>query len=472
MIELSKAFATDWFKKDIWQKKLNSLIAKEFNVTDWNRLEHDIQDIFSKRQAKKGKTISNTNNLYDTLYDDGTWKLCTPKCFEGSVELASHIEPFTYAGKTYTKTRWCTAAQKNYYKRYTKDGNKLYIIQYWENGKYTEAWQLAFQNDYDVAFMNKYDRENYEDVRSAPDELLELIVCDNPRNKLLQNMSLKDLFDRSISDISVSAAVELIRSEIVKYDAEGYGLNREGKICSLPKGFVDSDVVLKFNQHSIEINGKSVDATIKFTGNNNIKRVKIIGHDESSKIPEYFFMNCENLEVINIHGTGYIRDFAFANCTKLKKVEVEDIRSIGHFAFANCTSLEKINLDNAVIFSNAFKGCTNIKEVEFWGYSLPDEIKKSIEKVALAGWYVPKSEYFQSSNLVEVEILKSVDLIEKSAFENCENLVSVKFPKNKKVKVQAAAFLDCKNLEFVENIGSVEGNLKRIFAGCPKLKSL
>ena len=75
IIELSKAFAAEWFKKDTWQEQLNTLIEKPFNREDWQNLEHEIQDTFSKRQAKKGKTTSNTSSLYDTLYDDGTWKL-------------------------------------------------------------------------------------------------------------------------------------------------------------------------------------------------------------------------------------------------------------------------------------------------------------------------------------------------------------------------------------------------------------
>ena len=102
-------------------------------------------------------------------------------------------------------------------------------------------------------------------------------------------------------------------------------------------------------------------------------------------------------------------------------------------------------------------------------YSDLDSIRDHLEKLVIGERKISDGKCFQFSNLVELEILPDVDTIEACAFENCENLVSVKFPKDKKVKVEAAAFLDCENLEFVENLENVDGNLKRIFAGCPKL---
>lgn len=473
LTELSKAFATDWFKKDTWQEELNSLITKKFNATDWSNLEHAIQDARSKRQAKKGKTISNTNNLYDTLYDDGTWKLYAPKCFEGDVELASHIKPFKSYDTTYNKTRWCTAAQESYYKRYTGDGNKLYVIQYWENGEYTEAWQLAFDGETHIEFMDKHDNTNYKEVRNAPTELLELVVCDNPRNKLIQGMSLKDLFDRIESNENISNAVDRIKYEVVKYDAEGYGLNRVGTVVSLPKDSVGSNVEVKciheWSNNIFEINGRPVDENTKLIGNDNIKRAKITG-----TLPEAFFKDCKNLEAVifvDSRSSKGIYESAFENCTNLKKVEINDgMDFIDEFAFKNCTSLEKINLKSASPRDSSFEGCTNLKEVESY-YAIPESIN-SIERIIIGYEKVGDSEFFQRPNLVEVEFLDSVKSIKKSAFENCENLVSIKFPKSSKVSVEPAAFLDCENLEFVENVENVEGNLKRIFAGCTKLKEL
>lgn len=478
IIALAKAFATQWFKSEEWQTKINDLIDAPFDAEELNNLEHDIQDFFSKRQAKKGKAISDSNNLYDTLYDDGTWKLFTPKCFEGDIELASHIEPFTSDKNTYTKTRWCTAAQKSFYDRYTEDGNKLYVIQYWHGGKYRESWQLAFNGAERIEFMDKYDHPDYDDVQNAPDELLEKVVYDNPKESILQGLSLKDLFERMPHDGSVTDAIKAIQYEVVKYDEEGYGLNRAGQIISLAKDLKTTDLeieVVKTHKWSSDINyfivnGKKIDKILTLTNFENVRRASISGG-----VPKAFFKGLENLETVICKECDAIESEAFMNCRNLKKVVLDPaISTIQSRAFENCSSLESINIYNAHVWDGSvFQGCTNLKELTMYDDrcydSFLDSIRDCLEKLTIGGSVVSDGEFFQFSNLVELEVLSKVDTIEACAFENCENLVSVKFPKDKKVKVEAAAFLDCENLEFVENIENVDGNLKRIFAGCPKL---
>lgn len=448
IIELSKAFAAEWFKKDTWQRQLDVLIEKPFNREDWQNLEHEIQDTFSKRQAKKGKAISNTGSLYDTLYDDGTWKLFTPKCFEGDVELASHIKPFKYASLTFNKTRWCTAAQKSSYDRYTKDGNKLYVIQYWENGVYTEAWQLAFYENDHIEFMNKEDLPHYEQVQEAPRDLLEMIVADNPTNKLLKDVNLAKLFELG-SD--VNEAKRNIRNTPVSYTEDGYGINKIGEIVSFNKA-LEEDLTVSFinvgisgrDVESIIINNKKVVSVKKLENVDNVKRIFI----KSGTVPEGFFQNMKSLEEV----------VCGPNADRILKDN-----------FNNCPVLETLNLKNTSCYAN-FQNCPNIKTVEFSAnLPHPEVFAKTVEHLTIGCEFIDDI-YFQAPNLIELEILPTVKGIEISAFENCENLVSVKFSKGKKVKVGAAAFLDCENLEFVENIESVEGNLKRIFAGCPKLK--
>lgn len=479
IITLAKAFATQWFKSEEWQTKINNLIDAPFDIEKLKNLEHDIQDFFSKRQAKKGKAISDSNNLYDTLYDDGTWKLFTPKCFEGDIELASHIEPFTSAGNTHRKTRWCTAAQKSFYDSYTKDGNKLYVIQYWHGGKYREAWQLAFNNAESIEFMDKYDRPDYDDVRNAPDELLEKVVYDNPKESILQSLSLKDLFKRMIYNDTIDDAIKVLQYEVVKYDEEGYGLNRAGQIISLGKDLKTTDLKVKVVKkdhwprdidHFI-VNGKKVDKILTLTNFKNVKRVFISGEE----VPEGFFEGLEKLETVICKECQTIQHRAFMNCKNLKKVVLDsNISTIGSKAFGNCSSLESINVYNARMWDDSvFQGCTNLKEFTMYDarYSdgFLDSIRDYLEKLIIGKSEVRDGEFFQFSNLVELEILPAVNTIEACAFENCKNLISVKFPKNKKVRVAAATFLDCENLEFVENIESIDGNLKRIFTGCPKL---
>ena len=181
VICLFSAFATKWFTEEKWQTLLKRILnSNSFVLEDWHELEKGVQDTLSKKQAKKGKTISNSSNLYDTLYDDGTWKLFVPKCFEGSIALASHIKPFKYQGAVHNKTRWCTAAQQSYYDNYTRKG-KLYIIQYWENGEYAEAWQAWLVGT--ITLLDKTDCKNQEFViENAPAELLAKIPVEDKQN--------------------------------------------------------------------------------------------------------------------------------------------------------------------------------------------------------------------------------------------------------------------------------------------------
>lgn len=450
IIELSKAFATDWFKKDIWQEQLNALIEKPFNRKDWQNLEHEIQEFFSKRQAKKGKVVSNTSDLYDTLYDDGTWKLFTPKCFEGDVELASHIKPFKDGSRTYNKTRWCTAAGINSYRIYTKNGNKLYVIQYWENGVYTEAWQLAFNESDHIEFMDKTDSPHYDQVQEAPKELLEMIVADNPANKLLKDMNLAKIFEFGSN---VREATKNLRNTAVRYNEAGYGINKIGEIVSFNKPLKEDLTISFINEaysrdvKDIIINNEKVVPVKKLENVDNVKRVFI----EGGIVPEGFFQAMKSLKEVTCGPNA-------------------DIKILEN-NFNDCPVLETLNLKNAV-FYKSFQNCPNIKNVEFSARIANNTgvFAETVEHLRIGCELISDDRYFQAPNLIELEILPTVKNIEIGAFENCENLVSVKFPKDAKVKVGAAAFLDCENLEFVENIESVEGNPKRIFAGCPKLK--
>lgn len=187
LIAYSTSIKTQWVKTiDI----VNQVEAAPYNQDLWRSMEKTLQDVQAKKRAKKHKTVADKSALYDTLYEDADWGLYVPKNQEGDSELASHIEPFEDNGEIYTKTRWCTAAAKSYYNSYTESGNKLYVIKHFENGKYIDAWQIAFDDVNHVEFMNKSDIFDYDFVMdNAPDALLEKVVCDN---EIDNNLTLKD----------------------------------------------------------------------------------------------------------------------------------------------------------------------------------------------------------------------------------------------------------------------------------------
>lgn len=224
--------------KSQWIHNLDSydeVMEYDYNQDTWHSFEKEMQDALTLRKSTKNKrslTPSEKEALYNTLYEDDSWGLYTPKSFEGDSVLSSDMEPFESDGKTYNKTRWCTAADKSYYDNYTNNGrNKLYVIKYFEDGLYTEAWQVAFSFEEEVCFMDKEDNENYDFVfESAPDELLSKITFDRKNldislldfKQLIwqfnKNIELSSFFNDNIKDVesykqSVSKFLDLVRDD-------------------------------------------------------------------------------------------------------------------------------------------------------------------------------------------------------------------------------------------------------------------
>ena len=176
LLQYANNVRTDWISK---LSTYNDVMTQDYNEELWKKFEKEIQDSSTKKDAARGKKLSkeSRNILYDTLYEDSNWGLYVPKSFEGDSELASHIKEFQSDGKTYNKTQWCTAAQAYYFDHYSDKGTKpLYVIKYFENGVYIEAWQIAFMREH-IELMDKRDRRNFDFLfKNAPMELFNNII--------------------------------------------------------------------------------------------------------------------------------------------------------------------------------------------------------------------------------------------------------------------------------------------------------
>ena len=485
---LSKAFASQWFTKSPeWQNRLQKLIlSKTYNQKDWHDLEKDIQDVFTKRAAKKHKTISNNSNLYDVLYEDEEWKLLKIKCFEGDIEAASHMAPFD----GYTKARWCTAASPSYYDRYTDGGNKLFVIQFWEDDEYTEAWQLAWGSRDDIQLMDKNDHAHYEFLAAnAPKELLEKIVCDNPASKFYRKeKTLKDVFDVVGPAGSVRDYYKTLAGTVVTTDEKGYGRNEFGDVICLPENHSIKTLKVErasnaWNDERWKINGE----VCSVRSVSNFKDVESL-NISIPEIPLGFAANLPKLKTICIYDSPEVRidSGAIQNCPNLESIDILTTLIVNKHAITSCEKLATLDFGGVGGIREQWgeSDCIDAPIKNILGYP-GEDIKyefrhnlltsfDSIEKITFEAPRLGKMACAGFKNLVEVEFEDNLKEIDKAAFDDCENLVSVKFPKcdleRDKIKVGTAAFLDCVNLEFVENIENIEGNLKRIFAGCPKME--
>lgn len=104
-----------------------------------------------------------------------------------------------------------------------------------------------------------------------------------------------------------------------------------------------------------------------------------------TKIGAYSFMNCANLDNIDvlISNISEIPDYAFANCTAIPDIHFSDANiKIGSSAFSGCTLLSSVNLSGCSQFktigSYAFENCSSLQSV-----SLGNEV----ESVGNAAFY-------------------------------------------------------------------------------------
>lgn len=474
LIELSKAFAAQWFVKSAdWQQYLQALQnSTEFNAQDWHNLEKDIQETFAKRAAKKGKKVSDPSKLYDTLYDDGTWKLFVPKCFEADIELASHIEPFENNGKTYNKTQWCTAADKHYYDRYTHEGkNKLYVIQYWRRGVYKDAWQIAFFRPEHIEFMNKKDVESYRKVRTAPQEMLEKIVCDNLDCKFagcnlyeLWNLlgekwrRLDDIFDYRKRVAPISNLFEASGDVLI---------NRLGASVDLTD---DAKYRLAHEESPDIVVGDKVNRISEGTFSRYLRVNKLIVSGSVKSIAKNAFdIYVKNLQLSE--GLEEIEDRSI-QARGLKTLTIPaSVKKIGTNAIWGM-DLESLTLLGSPELSPESFACRELTSVDFRA-PISNIPPKAFYATKLQSLTLPEGlqtigerAFAEVESLEEITIPESVTYIEAAAFSGIGALKVVHLPAHK-ITCGDAAFADNPALVKVENMQYAEG--QQVFRNCPNL---
>ncbi len=163
---------------------------------------------------------------------------------------------------------------------------------------------------------------------------------------------------------------------------------------------------------------------------------------------------------------------AFSNAKNLSSIIISDgIKDIEELAFNGCENLISIVIPKSVTnialfgFSDSFAGCHNLKEI------IVD--KNNLQYSSLSGVL-----YNKDYSIIlkcpckiskKITIPKGVEIIEESAFKNCENLTSIEIPEGVKT-INNKAFMNCSNLATVvipQSVTSIE--LTYSFGLCKKL---
>ena len=168
-------------------------------------------------------------------------------------------------------------------------------------------------------------------------------------------------------------------------------------------------------------------------------------------------------------GIEIIEKQAFEANEYIRKIQLPaTCHTIGNDAFMNCTNLNYINISNAIkeIGGGAFY-CSGLTELEVEGISV---IKSGafggsrLKKIKL-GCDVKKIEdqaFIDSIQLEEVILSEGLMEIDEMAFANCKKLKKINIPNSLKV-IKKSAFVDCASLDEVIKLNLIVRFGKDIF---------
>ena len=246
---------------------------------------------------------------------------------------------------------------------------------------------------------------------------------------------------------------------------------------------------------AIELSETAIESIMGFNSTDQFITLNI-GKDVIN-IPEKFFSSCKKIRDVSFpENIRKIGDRAFYNCTNLQYIDLNSqIEEIGEIAFAY-TGIKSIlipenikklsagvfqdNYNLKKIIYNAINCEYNAREIEnettttisplFWNvYEDLDLLQKEViigENVKK----IPVGVFAIIRNLKEMNIPKSVEIIEKYAFDKCTNLEKVILQDGiKEIEKFAFAYIPLKEVTIPSTVEIIE---KQAFESCNNLTKL
>lgn len=134
-------------------------------------------------------------------------------------------------------------------------------------------------------------------------------------------------------------------------------------------------------------------------------KVKIIGKDAGSSLKEL-------KKIVLSNSTTKIDDYAFYDCTNLEEIQfANNLQSIGESCFECCSSIKTLNLPSSlkVIGKSAFYDCKNLEKINF---------EEGLERIQ-------GNAFERCRKITSLELPESLKVVEENAFKNCSGIVSV-----------------------------------------------
>jgi serine/threonine protein kinase len=220
-------------------------------------------------------------------------------------------------------------------------------------------------------------------------------------------------------------------------------------------------------------------------------------------IGDYAFEDCDGLVSIQIpKSVTHIGEYAFRGCSSLLSVSLPDgVVGMGDYVFESCSGLKSIKLPSklSAIPGGMFRNCEELGSVTF-----PKELKRvgryafsgcsslsslilsqSLEEIAEGAFCrtgvkavkIPKtlrlveSEAFSGSTLASIELEAGQTTVWDGAFQNCEDLRTVKLP-DTLTGIGNRAFSGCTGLQSISIPGSVSSIGQYAFSECSGLTEI
>lgn len=196
------------------------------------------------------------------------------------------------------------------------------------------------------------------------------------------------------------------------------------------------------------------------------------------EIGENAFSSSLVSNIIMSNNITVIDKSAFEECNRLNSITFSNnLLSIGDCAFQECDKLVSIIFPNSLksVGDNSFYGCDNLTSVqiqeglEVLGISVFSNCN-SLAEITLPNSLISLgANAFAYSSIGRITIGTGINIIEKSVFMYCSNLLTVSIPDNVKI-ISDNAFYNCSELlKIILGSGIEEISDNNTFYGCTRL---
>ena len=213
-----------------------------------------------------------------------------------------------------------------------------------------------------------------------------------------------------------------------------------------------------------------------FSERSRIKRITV--PEGVTKIGKYAFSECTSLTDIRLPDSlRIIGTLAFYWCNKIERIVIpENVICICEGAFSGCSSLTDITIPDSLtnIGKCAFCGCSGLADEDgfivvrkklygYEGYKEDITIPDGVEVIGERAFYL--------TDVTSVSISEGVKAIEDYAFESCDTLKTVIFPKGL-ISIGNDSFFECTSLREVHIPYGLKYIGKEAFGDCSALETV